>query len=95
MLSCSYAVLVYRVLFPGKVGAVTFGFGLNVHIYPWISTAVIACQTVNEHRALAYKESARAQQGGVFHLHFGFPLPSCQLACLTVTLLSSFAKEQR
>lgn len=43
---------------------------------------------------LVYKESARAQQGGVFHLHFGFPLPFCQLACRTATLLSSFAKEQ-
>lgn len=33
-------------------------------------------------------------QGGVFHLRFGFPLPFCQPACLTATLLSSFAKEQ-
>jgi len=37
---------------------------------------------------------ARTQQRGVFHLRFGFPLPFYQLACLTATLLSSFAKEQ-
>lgn len=89
------AILVYGVLLPGKVGAVTFSFGLNVHICSWISTACYCLpDTVSEHRTLAYKESARAHEGGVSHLRFGFPLPFCQLACLTATLLSSFAKEQ-
>jgi len=44
------------VLFPGKVEAVTFSFGLNVQICSWISTARRCLpQTVNEHRTLAYK----------------------------------------
>lgn len=56
-------VLVYRVLFPGKVGAVTFDFGWKVHIYSWISTACYCLpDTVNEHRTLTYKESARAKR---------------------------------
>lgn len=56
-----------------------------------------ATHTGNEHRTLATKQHinifARAEQWGVFHLRFGFPLPFCQLACLTAMLLSSFAKE--
>lgn len=80
-------------LFPGKEEQLHLA--LDRMCYPWISTAFYCLpDTVNEHRALAYREPARAQQGGVFHLRFGFPLPFCQLACLTAMLLSSFAKEQ-
>lgn len=56
-----------------------------------------ATHTGNEHRTLATRQHinifARAEKWRVFHLRFGFPLPFCQLACLTAMLLSSFAKE--
>lgn len=69
-----------------------------MQIYSWISTACHCLpHTVNEHRTLPYKVAhqhiCKSRRVGVFHLHFGFPLPFCQLACLTAMLLFSFAKE--
>lgn len=65
---------------------------------PGSALLVTACHTQWMSRGLWLTRQhinifAKAEQWGVFHLHSGFPLPFCQLACLTVTLLSSFAKE--